>query len=83
MQINQSAAININLALTRLYRKEFDMKTSRTKIEPVDVYLDGEYVGTANEIITNHTGIYYAVDGEYLQDNGEYIPVGGYGVETK
>ena len=68
-------------ALTRLYRKETDM--SRTKIEPVDVYLDGEYVGTANEIITNHTGIYYAVDGEYLQDNGEYIPVGGYGVETK
>lgn len=52
-------------------------------IQPVDVSLDGEEIGQANQIITNETGSYYGQDGEYLQDNGEYIPVNGYGVEVE
>ena len=53
------------------------------KISAVEVYLNGELIGTADEIITNATGSYYGTEGEYLQDNGDYIPVGGYGVEIK
>jgi hypothetical protein len=52
-------------------------------IEPVDVYLNGEEIGQANQIIENSEGKFYAQDGEYLQDNGEYIPINGYGVEVK
>lgn len=59
------------------------MNETASTISPIDVYLDGEYIGQANQIITNQTGSYYGQDGEYLQDNGEYIPVDGKGVETK
>ena len=52
-------------------------------IRPVDVYMDGDYIGQATQIIENETGKYYGDDGEYLQDNGEYIPVGGNGVTVK
>jgi hypothetical protein len=56
---------------------------SIAKINPRDVYLDGVYIGTANQIITNRAGSYYGEDGEYLQDNGEYIPTNGQGVTIK
>lgn len=52
-------------------------------IEAVEVYLNGELIGTADQIITNSTGSYYGTEDEYLQDNGDYIPVDGYGVTTK
>lgn len=54
-----------------------------SEIEAVEIYMDGEYLGTANQTITNETGTYYAEDGEYIQDNGEYAPVGGNGIEAK
>ena len=59
------------------------MKNTIKEIEPVDVFLEGEEIGQATQILENETGRYYATEGEYLQDNGEYIPVNGYGVETK
>lgn len=59
------------------------MNETIEKIQPVNVYLNGELIGQADEIITNATGSYYGTEGQYLEDNGDYIPVGGYGVETK
>ena len=65
------------------------MTTQATIIEikdvtpAVTVYLNGEEVGEATQVIVNMSGEYYATEGEYLQDNGEYIPVNGYGVEVK
>jgi hypothetical protein len=56
---------------------------SISEINPREVYLDGKYIGTANQIIANRTGSYYGEDGEYLQDNGEYIPTNGQGVTIK
>jgi hypothetical protein len=55
-----------------------------TKLESdVKVFLDGEFMGWANETIENSEGTFYAYDGQYLDDNGDYIYINGYGVTVE
>jgi hypothetical protein len=82
--MNQTEVVSV--AIDRMFREE-TMSSNKSftirKIEPVDVWMDGQHIGQANQIITNQTGEYYGENGEYLQDNGEYVPVRGNGVEVK
>ena len=55
-----------------------------TKLDKVyTLVVDGEEVAYVDQIIEHNGRNYYGVDGEIVDDNGEAIPVGGFGVELK